>query len=209
MKTEIKRFFFPPRKYDGHEDDDYVQIRWLLDTLQQAKPGDKHERALQDLRDFCIAHQDDLLEVLKSPTLSSKEAKTLLWIGRHVTMAAVSHNLSWFPFLQKVWFERDSMPDVVVSELEWWFPVNSPGFPENFSPTEYCELLLSEVILAYGEFNREKTLLRLLWMKNRGELSTQEYMNLVDATNNFAKDGHFKSSMVYRRAEMQELDSTN
>lgn len=198
------RDFFSPMDPDEEMSGNYSEIHRLLGNLSEAPFGGRYAQAINELRMYCIQHQDELLEVMKSGTVTDREASRLLWIGGHAGSVALRDNVSWLPFLQRVWSEKDSMPAEVVSTLEWWFRVHAPGLSEGSTPTTLCVMLLESILLTDESFDREQAIRRLTDMKDGGEISMLEFLQLVDAANKYAKDGHFKNSLIYGQALADE-----
>lgn len=66
---------------------------------------------------------------------------------------------------------------------------------------ERCIQLLDDIMIVGGKFDYEAAMNRLHIMRNRNEIDTMEYLNLVDACNHRNEDGHYRNSMIYKRAE--------
>lgn len=60
--------------------------------------------------------------------------------------------------------------------------------------------LLDDVLLSDGRFDVEKARERLNAMKEVGEINITEYINLWDACNCLNDDGHYRNSLIYKRA---------
>lgn len=60
--------------------------------------------------------------------------------------------------------------------------------------------LLDDVLLTDNRFDVEKARERLNALKGANEISVIEYMNLWDAMNSLNDDGHYRNSLVYKRA---------
>lgn len=73
--------------------------------------------------------------------------------------------------------------------------------------TEKCNQLLDDIFCAGDEFNYELAKERLeRWHKIEERISLLEYLNLLDALNKRHKTGHYRDSLIYKRAETSEQD---
>jgi hypothetical protein len=72
-------------------------------------------------------------------------------------------------------------------------------------PTEKCVRLLNDVFFFEGKFNYDVAKTRLeLWLHIEKSIDAETYLNFLDALNHRQDDGHYRNSLIYKRAESQE-----
>lgn len=72
------------------------------------------------------------------------------------------------------------------------------------TPTEECTNLLNEILTVQGQFDRKIAFSKLELLRLEASMSVFEYLNFVDALNNYDIDGHYENSLIWKRAKASE-----
>ncbi len=67
-----------------------------------------------------------------------------------------------------------------------------------------CVDMLDQIMLTGDHFDYELARQRIEFKKTQGEITLLEYSNLVDACEHRNRDGHYRNSLIYKRAVTED-----
>lgn len=169
--------------------------------LQRTPSGDSHAREYRILQQMVRQNQDQLYELIFSGKVEkTRELHELILLGGHGGSAEKKDNLHWIPFLKRIRERLTDLPPELGGHFDWLGEVHHYWDDPLLEPSDEVIELLDQVLLTDGEFDYKVAMERLLTLKNRGHIGVMGYMQLVDACNHRKEDGHYRDSMVYKRA---------
>lgn len=70
--------------------------------------------------------------------------------------------------------------------------------------TAICEKLLNDLFFSDGQFDYVLAKARIERFMAEGHIGPMEYLNYLDALNHRNKSGHYRDSLIYKRAKADE-----